>query len=406
MKVGIGYQNQENAYFSGRLTAREALSRGKITRPSLALVFCGGDVDHIAFFNGFVEVVGTSTPIVGGSAIGLITNNNLSYSGYPAGAAVFELDDSEWKIASARGLDTNEYSVGEEIGRQLSTANRDDSLLLFYDSLKAPSTEASPPIMNASPRLLQGITSVCKPPPRIFGAGLLGDYSFRTSIQFSGDHVGKQEAICVHIGSSANIYARIMHGCTPHDGIYHTVTRSEGAVLYEVDGKPAVDLVDSLYGNIDWRKQVPVRRLSIGVNNGDKYAEFEEGNFVNRLIAGVLPHNDGIVLFEPDLPEGTEILFMIRDAEEMIQSARKNTGELLIQIAQEDRRPTFGLYIDCGGRAADFSWTETEEAAEVQRLFNHHEIPLLGFYSGVEIAPFQGCSRGLDWTGVLMIFTD
>jgi len=31
---------------------------------------------------------------------------------------------------------------------------------------------------------------------------------------------------------------------------------------------------------------------------------------------------------------------------------------------------------------------------------------LLGFYSGVEIAPFLGRSRGLDWTGVLLLFVE
>ena len=30
-------------------------------------------------------------------------------------------------------------------------------------------------------------------------------------------------------------------------------------------------------------------------------------------------------------------------------------------------------------------------------------FPLLGFYSGVEIAPFEGYSRPLDWTGVLAL---
>jgi len=29
---------------------------------------------------------------------------------------------------------------------------------------------------------------------------------------------------------------------------------------------------------------------------------------------------------------------------------------------------------------------------------------LLGFYSGVEVAPLLGKSRGLDWTGVLLVF--
>ena len=32
-------------------------------------------------------------------------------------------------------------------------------------------------------------------------------------------------------------------------------------------------------------------------------------------------------------------------------------------------------------------------------------FPLLGFYSGVEIAPFGSYSRPLDWTGVLTLLT-
>ena len=33
-------------------------------------------------------------------------------------------------------------------------------------------------------------------------------------------------------------------------------------------------------------------------------------------------------------------------------------------------------------------------------------MPLLGFYSGVEIAPFMGGSRALDWTGVLIVLSE
>ena len=32
------------------------------------------------------------------------------------------------------------------------------------------------------------------------------------------------------------------------------------------------------------------------------------------------------------------------------------------------------------------------------------EVPLLGFYSGVEIAPLMGRAQPLDWTGVLTLF--
>jgi hypothetical protein len=41
------------------------------------------------------------------------------------------------------------------------------------------------------------------------------------------------------------------------------------------------------------------------------------------------------------------------------------------------------------------------EEAELLMRYLDPAVPLLGFYSGVEIAPFGGYSRPLDWTGVL-----
>jgi small ligand-binding sensory domain FIST len=180
----------------------------------------------------------------------------------------------------------------------------------------------------------------------------------------------------------------------------------EGPVLYEIDGKPIVRVIDEIYGNDSWQTQIPVKRLSLGINHGEKYGQFREADYVNRLIAGVLPGKEGVVLFEPDLQEGMEVQFMLRDAETIIASARTNAQELLAKIGSDGRKPAFGLYIDCAGRTADMSDTLTEEAAEVQNTFRQNNVPLLGFYSGVEIAPFRGQSRGLDWTGVLLILAE
>jgi small ligand-binding sensory domain FIST len=62
-----------------------------------------------------------------------------------------------------------------------------------------------------------------------------------------------------------------------------------------------------------------------------------------------------------------------------------------------------GLYIDCAGRASARSGAPVEEADLVVRGLDAR-IPLLGFYSGVEVAPFADQrSRPLDWTGVLTV---
>jgi small ligand-binding sensory domain FIST len=69
-----------------------------------------------------------------------------------------------------------------------------------------------------------------------------------------------------------------------------------------------------------------------------------------------------------------------------------------------DAKPAFALYIDCAGRAARFG-TERDDAVMVQKAVGDR-VPLLGIYSGVEIAPIRGRPRTLDWTGVFCLFSE
>jgi hypothetical protein len=77
--------------------------------------------------------------------------------------------------------------------------------------------------------------------------------------------------------------------------------------------------------------------------------------------------------------------------------------ELDGEPALDGADPLLALYIDCAGRTSSFCGAEEEEAEIVQSLLGP-EVPLLGLYSGTEIAPLMGRSRSLDYTGVLSIF--
>jgi small ligand-binding sensory domain FIST len=79
----------------------------------------------------------------------------------------------------------------------------------------------------------------------------------------------------------------------------------------------------------------------------------------------------------------------------------RGVADLKARVAGKTAR--LGLYIDCAGRASVMSGAATEEAELVMRELAP-DFPTMGFYSGVEIAPFAGdYSRPLDWTGVLSI---
>ena len=403
MKIGTGYSNRKDGHLSGMAVAKSAIEKGGIQRPDVVFAFCAGQVDHEDYFRGLKNVVGDQVPILGGSAVGIITNDVLSYEDYAAGAAIIESKTFKYKEAAARGLDKDEKQAGYRLTQNLPHDKEDKLLMIFYDSVKTPAKDDLPPVLNASSPLIEGIEQALQSNVPIVGAGLVGDYDLGPTKQFCGSCVGSQSVAGVMLAGDFTPYFRIMHGCTPLSGVYHKITKIDKSIIYELDGKPIVEMIDELYGNSDWQQQRPVNLLTLGEYHGKRYEKPIEEYYVNRLITGCLPNGEGIGIFEPDFETGTEIQFMLRDTERMIESAKKNSIELMGQIKADGKKALFAFYIDCAGRTSGFSNTNTEEASEIQSVCNQHHLPLFGFYSGVEVAPLLHKSRGLDWTGVLVV---
>lgn len=403
MRIGIGYSNISNSFESGKFVAQTA--KENIDSPDFFIAFCNSALNAEKFFKGIKEIAG-AVPVIGGSAAGIITRDHLSYEGHPAGALALQGENISIQIHSTGEIDKDLYNAGKKLAERFSPPDDSQLFFLLYDSICQAATPSSPPIMNASPQLLAGIEDHLKYAVPVLGAGTLGGFDFKPTMQFCGDYAANRQALGLLMSGGFDVYHAIMHGCTPLDGQYLTITKKEGPFIYEINGMPACELIDEVYGSTEWRKQKPVHFLTIGLNKGEKFADFSEDNYINRLIAGALPDGKGICMFEADLDEGTQIQFMLRDTMQMIESVKLNSKKIFNRIEADHRKPCLGIYIDCAGRASIQSHTATEEAACVQQIFNEKNIPLFGFYSGVEIGPFQGSSRGLDWTGVLIILAE
>ena len=122
---------------------------------------------------------------------------------------------------------------------------------------------------------------------------------------------------------------------------------------------------------------------------------------MNRLVIASDLEAGSVTLFEADFHAGSRVQVMVTDADQMCASAADRSRELMETL--NGRALLFGLYFDCAARAAAFSGVDQEEAALMLEQLNG-QLPLLGFYSGVEIAPLLGRSQPLDWTGVLTLF--
>jgi hypothetical protein len=221
------------------------------------------------------------------------------------------------------------------------------------------------------------------------------------TFQFLDDAIEQHAALALVLHGGARMSTAIMHGCKPSSG-YHTITKADGNVVLEIDGRRAVDVVADLTGGVavaDW-SDYPLF-ITLGINNGDPFGEYREDDYSVRLCMDVDRERGGLVFFGDDLVAGTQVQLMRRSIN--FDYIQDRTRALL--DGQEGRRPFLALYIDCAGRAATYAGTEYDEAEEVQRAIGE-EVPLFGWYVGCEIAKAGDRMQSHNWTGILCVLSE
>jgi hypothetical protein len=400
-RAGVGFSKKADSRDNGVEAARLALEEAGVDSADLVILFTTGKHDPANLRDGVRSVVGPTAKIVGGYSMGIITRNHLSYDGFETGLAVVKSDSARIDTYIEKGLVGNEANVGVALGNQIKARNYvgEPNVLLMYDSVKAKTEEGTS--LNLATPLINGIESSLGTMSRVAGVGMTDGMQWNPTMQFFDDQLNRHTAIATVFHGGIRMDTTIMHGCAPASD-YHTITKAEHNVIYEIDGKPAVDVVAEMLGpNSDRTWEDYPLFVTLGLNNGDKFGDFQETDYANRLVMAVDKEKRALVMFEPDLKAGHEVQLMRRSIDFGYIGTRAE--DLLAKLG--NRKPLFALYIDCLARASAYCGTDGEEAAEVQRTIGS-KMPLLGIYSGVEIAKVGKLTQALDWTGVLCVFSE
>lgn len=397
IRAGVGRSENENSYEAGR----EAATRAALENPRLALLFCTGRHEPKPFRDGVRSVVGTECRLVGGFTVGIITRDAASYDGYEVGVALLSGDNLAVEAFCEVGIQGNEAKLGEALGARLAAAgaSTESNLLLFYDTVFHDNGQ---PRLNMATPLLEGMSRALPNWPRLAGLGMIGDMQLQPTWQFLDDSIYQQSAIALMLGGNVVMDTTIMHGCRPA-GRYHDVTLTDGPVVLEIDGRPALQVIQEMLGSDSGLSPEDYAFfVTLGVNHGEKFGEFREEDYANRMCIGVDEVRQGLVMFENDLVAGSSIQLMRRSVDFSYIGPR--TEELFARASAAGRTPFLAFYIDCAGRAAAYCGLDAEEADVVRKAIPEG-VPLLGVYSGVEIACLRGVPQALDWTGVLCLLS-
>ncbi|MCP4597313.1 FIST N-terminal domain-containing protein [Neptuniibacter sp.] len=229
--------------------------------------------------------------------------------------------------------------------------------------------------------IINGIASVLGGQIPISG-GLAGDgsdFEQTSTISSAGIETDQLCAVCFY-GDSLNFEYGSFGGWNCF-GPMRKVTRCDGNILYELDGKPALELYKQYLG--EYASELPSSALLFPLEM--MTAEKRESGII-RTILGVNEENGSLILAGDIDPDGY-LRLMHTSVDGLINGAETAASD--ISVSEQDR---LAILVSCVGRKLVMGDEVAEEVEAVNMKLGKRTVST-GFYSYGEICPAKGLTQ-------------
>lgn len=281
-------------------------------------------------------------------------------------AAVVRFERSRVRVSRVPVVAGGSYDAGVALAGPLSAPDL-KALLVVSDGLA----------VNGS-ALIQGINSVLPSGVMVTG-GLAGDGA-RFERTWVLDDAGRPAASMVTAVGLYGEHVRVSHGSKggwDPFGPERLVTRSVGNVLYELDGRPALELYKTYLGEraVGLPGTALLFPLSLRMRESDR-----------RLVRTVLAVDDVAqsMTFAGDIEIGARAQLMKANFDRLVQGA-SDAATMACDVARA--QPVLSIAISCVGRRLVLGQRSEEETAAVLDILPAGSEQV-GFYSYGELSPY------------------
>jgi hypothetical protein len=314
----------------------------------------------------FAELVKAypTSHVIGCSTSGEIRGGSISEKSVAVAVVCFTKTALRQTFAPVAAVE-HSFSAGQTIAKELLTPDL-RSVFVLSDGLNVNGSELVRGLRESLP------TSV------VVTGGLAGDGS-----RFGRTWVLHQGSPTAHVVTAVGLYGDHVHvshgsqGGWDIFGIERRVTKSKANVLYELDGKPALELYKSYLG--DLAKELPASALLFPLSLRTT-SEHE------RLVRTILSVNEAeqSLTFAGDIPEGHFVQLMKANPERLIDGA--TVSAQFAKPVMSQQHALFNIAISCVGRKLVLRQRTEEELEAILEVFPEN-TQQIGFYSYGEIAP-------------------
>jgi hypothetical protein len=336
----------------------------KLKDSNLVLMF--GSKEFICNKNVFDKVRDTysNANILGCTTAGEIFNDQVNDNILTVTAIYFE--NTKTNLFFSELVEFNKcYEKGLEIAKLIPVKNL-SHVFMIGEGIN----------INGS-KLVEGLVSGLPEHVKITG-GLAGDYEGYKETFVIANGYGKNNLI----GAVAFYGDRIKVGYGSVGGfdtfgIERTVTKSKENILYELDGKPALDLYKEYLG--EYSSKLPVSGLlfPLSIRGADTNYSYV------RTVSGVDEENKSLK-FAGEIPQGYYAKLMRANFNNLINGSMMAAENSINSV--NCKKLNLAILVSCRGRRVVLNQMIDEELEVVRSILGSNLI-FTGFYSNGEISP-------------------
>lgn len=305
--------------------------------------------------------------IVFGSTAGEILCCNVNDNSISVTA--IELERSSFIVERENVLDydKNAKKLGEVLYNKIPKENLKHLFVLSEGSF-----------VNGS-SLINGLEDEIDSAVSITGGMCGDDARFEKTVASYKENPKEGEVILIGFyGETLEVSFASFGGWIPF-GPKRIITKSEANILYEIDGQPALDLYKKYLG--EKAQELPQASLLYPLN----VTPVGKKEPVVRTILKI-NNEDHSMTLAGDVPINSKVQLMMASVDGIAEGAR-----IAAENAMKNRKnaPEVAILVSCIGRKLVMNQRVEEEVEEVSECIGE-KVPMTGFYSYGEMAPFNG----------------
>jgi hypothetical protein len=395
-KAGVGMSRHHNPTVAGREAAEQALQKAGVSKPDFVFMFASIGYDPHSVLRAVRETTG-GAPLTGCSAEGTINGDDADESNFSVLVTAISSDELRWHHGIARGLEADPRDVGKRVAKDLLPHLSSDTIGLFVfpdgrlDNLDGylSGLEENLPSDQFLP---------------LWGGGASNTITLEVkepTYQYCDDEVVSDGVSYALLSGKARAGWAMSHTVIPIGG-ERIVTRSQGNVIYEIDGKPAVEVLkeylpeQGLVSDRDWMRYAVSLALCF---RAPSYMKDEE--YVVRGVPYVRMADGSIIVQGTEVQEGTSIWLSSRDKEKMTTGLDRMAQQIKDQLG--DAQPKLVFQFECATRGK--MMLREQEKLQILSHFRQSvdpDVSWAGFYTWGEIGPVEEHNLRHLYTSVVL----